>query len=130
MQHMPIKSETNIKARVTAGRRFRPGMKPGPPYKCIVRSDITDRFIKEPVNWETVVNRKTYNSLTGEIIEDLDLYPDILCGNSGEIMQNHDIYPTIPDEVLTRRLPMGITHIKTVLEYGHLPYPKNTNKDK
>ena len=63
--------------------RFRPGMKPGPPYKCVVRSDTTDRFIKDPVNWESVLNRKTYNALTGEIIEDLDLYPDILCGNTG-----------------------------------------------
>ena len=105
-------------------------MKPGPPYKCVVRSDITDRFIKDPVNWESVVNRKTYNSLNGEIIEDLDLYPDILCGNSGEMMGNYDIHPTIPDEVVTRKLPKGITHIKTVLEYGNLTYPKNPNRKK
>ena len=127
------KTDTKAKVKSNAGRRgprFRPGMIPGPPYKCTVRCDTTDRFIKEPVNWETVVNRKTYNKLTGELIEDLDLYPDILCGESGEMLKNHDIHPTIPDEVLTRKLPNGVTYIKTVLEYGHLTYPKNPNRKK
>ena len=127
----PIKETVKIKARCVAGEpsRFRPGMKPAP-YKCVVRSDITNRFIKDPVNWESVINRKTYDSLTGKIIEDLDLYPDVLCGNSGEMRENHDIYPTIPDEVLTRKLPKGVDHIKTVFEYGVLTYPKNPNKKK
>ena len=48
----PVKETVKNKARCVAGesRRFRPGMKPGPPYKCVVRSDITNRFIKDPVN--------------------------------------------------------------------------------
>ena len=128
MRNMPVDKDSKDGTIPGRPRRFRPGMKPGPPYRCMVRSDITDWFIKESEDWESVVNRKTYDSLTGKLIEDLDLYPDILCGNSGEMKHNHDVHPTIPDEVLTRRLPKGVDHIKTVFEYGVLTYPKRSNK--
>ena len=121
-----------VKGRVNAVRsaRFRSGMRPGPPYKCMVRVDTTDRFIKDPENWESVINRKTYNRLTGELIEDLDLYPKVYYGDSKEKKDEYDVHPTVPDEVLTRKLPNGATQIKTVLEYGVLTYPKRSNKRK
>ena len=61
------------------------------------------------VEWVHVVKRKTYNSCTGELIEDLDIDPDI------------------PKDVLRRRLPDGMTNIKTIFEYGVLPNIKGTN---
>ena len=68
--------------------------------------------------------------MSGKLIEDLDLYPHVYYGDSGEKKENYDVHPTVPDEVLTRKLPNGVTQIKTVLEYGVLTYPKRSNKKK
>ena len=62
------------------------------------------------VEWACVVNRKTYNSRTDELIEDLDIHPDI------------------PKDVLRRTLPDGMTNIKTIFEYGVLPNITGTNR--
>ena len=78
----------------------------------------------------SVINRKTYDTLSGKLIEDLDLYPKVYYGDSKEKKDEYDVHPTVPDEVLTRKLPNGVTQIKTVLEYGVLTYPKRSNKRK
>ena len=50
-----------------------------------------------------MVNRKTYSVHTNELIEDLNV--------------NHEV----PMKVLVRPLPCGVSHIKTVFEYGEMP---------
>ena len=74
------------------------------PYKFHIQYDKTRNFIKNPsnhMNWARIVNRKTYNAYTNELMEDLNVNPDV------------------PMDVVTiRSLPDGITYIKTVFEYG------------
>ena len=76
------------------------------PYKVHIQYDRTRNFIGHPsnnINWARIVNRKTYNALTNELMEDLKV--------------NHEV----PMEVLIRPLPYGVSHIKTVFEYGGMP---------
>ena len=76
------------------------------PYKFHIQYDNTRNFIKNPSNhmkWARIVNRKTYNAHTCELMEDLSVNPDV------------------PMDVVSRPLPDGITYIKTVFEYGGLP---------
>ena len=50
------------------------------PYKLHIQYDHARLYVinlRCKVEWAHVVNRKTYNSRTGELIEDLDIYPDI-----------------------------------------------------
>ena len=56
-----------------------------------------------PPQGTRVLNRKTYNALTNELMEDLNV--------------NHEV----PMEVLIRPLPYSVSHIKTVFEYGGMP---------
>ena len=86
--------------------------KPTMPYKFHIQYDRTRNFIGHPsnrINWARIVNRKTYNAHTNELMEDLDVNLDV------------------PMEVLLKPLPDGVTHIKTVFEYGGMPNHKGTN---
>ena len=76
------------------------------PYKVQIQYDRTKNFIGHPsnnINWARIVNRKTYNALTNELMEDLKV--------------NHEVHM----EVLIIPLPYGVSHIKTVFEYGGMP---------
>ena len=89
--------------------------RPMMPYKFHIQYDRTRNFIKHPsnrMNWARIVNRKTYNAHTNELMEDLDVNPDV------------------PMEVLLRPLPDGVTYIKTVFEYGGMPNYTGTNMRK
>ena len=80
--------------------------RPTMPYKVHIQYDRTRNFIGHPsnrINWARVVNRKTYNAHTNELMEDLNVNKDV------------------PMEVLFRPLPNGVSHIKTVFEYGGMP---------
>ena len=80
--------------------------RPTMPYKFHIQYDRTRNFIGHPsnrINWARIVNRKTYNALTNELMEDLNVNKDV------------------PMEVLLRPLPNGVSHIKTVFEYGGMP---------
>ena len=50
------------------------------PYKLHIQHDRTRNFIGHPnnrINWARIVNRKTYNAHTNELVEDLDVNPDV-----------------------------------------------------
>ena len=86
--------------------------RPMMPYKFHIQYDRTRNFIGHPsdrINWARIVNRKTYNAHTNELMEDLDVNPDV------------------PIEVLIRPLTDGVTYIKTVFEYGGMPNYTGTN---
>ena len=86
--------------------------RPVMPYRFHIQYDSTRNFIKYPsncMNWARIVNRKTYNAHTNELMEDLNVNPDV------------------PMEVVTRPLPDGVTYIKTVFEYGGMPNYTGTN---
>ena len=89
--------------------------RPMMPYKFHIQYDRTRNFIGHPsnrINWARIVNRKTYNAHTNELMEDLDVNPDV------------------PMEVLLRPLPDGVTYIKTVFEYGGMPNNTGTTMRK
>ena len=49
--------------------------RPMMPYKFHIQYDKTRNFIKNPsnhMNWARIVNRKTYNAYTNELMEDLN----------------------------------------------------------
>ena len=82
-------------------------------YKFHIQYDKTRNFIKNPsnhMNWARIVNRKAYNAYTNELMEDLNVNPDV------------------PLDIVTRPLPDGITYIKTVFEYGGMPKYTGTNE--
>ena len=64
------------------------------------------------MKWATIVNRKTYNACTNELMEDLNANPDV------------------PMDVVTRPLSDGRIYIKTVFEYGGMPNYTGTNMRK
>ena len=79
---------------------------PKAPFNVHIQYNRTRNFIAHPsknINWARVVNRKTYSVHTNELLEDLKV--------------NHEV----PMEVLTRPLPCGVSHIKTIFEYGEMP---------
>ena len=54
--------------------------RPTYPYKFRVQFDHSDYFVKMPaigrnqsIGWDCVVNRKTFDAWTGQLIEDLDV---------------------------------------------------------
>ena len=54
--------------------------RPTMPYKFHIQYDRTRNFIGHPsnnINWARIVNRKTYNAHTNELMEDLDVNPDV-----------------------------------------------------
>ena len=65
------------------------------------------------------------NAISGDLIEDLDIHPQVLSGKTGKKSPDLKKMQVIPDEVLTRKLPIGVIDIKTVFEYGELTYPKS-----
>ena len=62
------------------------------------------------MNWDRIVNMKSYNAYTNELMEDLNVNPDV------------------PMDVVSRPLPDGITYIKIVFEYGGIPNYTGTNR--
>ena len=73
--------------------------RPKMPYKFHVQYDKTRNFVKHPDNQLSrarIVNRKTYNAYTIELMEDLDVNPDV------------------PMDIVTKPLPDGVTYIETV----------------
>ena len=89
--------------------------RPKMPYKFHIQYDRTKNFIKDPsknISWARIVSRKTYNAHTNELMEDLDVNPDV------------------PMDLVTRPLPDGVTYIKTVFEYGGMPNYTGTNGGK
>ena len=54
--------------------------RPTMPYKVHIQYDRTRNFIGHPsnnINWARVVNRKTYNALTNELMEDLNVNHEV-----------------------------------------------------
>ena len=50
------------------------------PYKFHIQYDRTKNFIGHPsnnINWARIVNRKTYNALTNELMEDLKVNHEV-----------------------------------------------------
>ena len=89
--------------------------RPTMPFNVHIQYNRTRNFIAHPsknINWARVVNRKTYSVHTNELIEDLNV--------------NHEV----PMEVLTRPLPCGVSHIKTIFEYGGMPTHTGTTMRK
>ena len=130
MQHVPTKKpgqtiirpankdyqDEGFRKMMSRPRPMHPS-RPTYPYKIRVQFDHSDNFVKMPaigknqsIGWDCVVNRKTFDAWTGQLIEDLDINSEI------------------PDEVLLRKLPQGVTYIKTLFEYGGRPANTGTNE--
>ena len=74
--------------------------------KVHIQYDKTKNYVIHTnirLNWARIVNRKTYNGSTIELIEDLVITPGIFI------------------DVLIRSLPDGVTYINTAIEYGGMP---------
>ena len=71
------------------------------PYKFHIQYDKTRNFIKDPsnhLNWARIVHMKTYTAYTNELMEDLNVNPDVSM------------------DIVTKHIPDCVTYIKTVFD--------------
>ena len=71
------------------------------PHKFHIQYDKTRNFVKHPSNQLSlarIVNRKTYNAYTNELMENLNVDPDVSM------------------DIVTKPLPDGVTYIKTLFD--------------